>query len=106
MGTPQPRNRTLVDQFPVTPTSLNLHDLIESARRDNPSVLALRSREHVSELNVRREKGEYSPTLSLSTGVGGYTYGYTNSNFPVRQAAAQLDPARPSCIRTQDLRAA
>jgi outer membrane protein len=106
MGIPQPQNVKLVSQFPVTPTSLNLQDLIESAHRQNPGVLALRSREHVSELNVKREKGEYSPTLSLSTGVGGYTYGYTNSNFPVQQAAAQLESARTSCIRTEEVRAA
>src|SRR5439155_1660035 len=69
-------------------------------------ILALRSREHVADLNVRREKGEYSPTLTLSTGVGGYTYGYANSNFPVQQAAAQLDASRASCIRTEEVRAA
>ena len=106
MGTPQPPNVKLVSQFPVTPTALNLQDLIESARRQNPGVLALRSREHVSDLNVKREKGEYSPTLSLSTGIGGYTYGYTNSNFPVQQASAQLDAARTSCVRTEEVRAA
>ena len=106
MGIPQPQNVKLVSQFPVTPTSLNLQDLIESAHRQNPGVLALRSREHVSELNVKREKGEYSPTLSLATGVGGYTYGYTNSNFPVQQASAQLESARTSCIRTEEVRAA
>jgi outer membrane protein len=106
MGIPQPPNVKLISQFPVTPTSLNLQDLIESAHRQNPGVLALRSREHVSELNVKREKGEYSPTLFLSTGVGGYTYGYTNSNFPVQQAAAQLEASRTSCIRTEEVRAA
>ncbi|HEX9383795.1 MAG TPA: TolC family protein [Gemmatimonadaceae bacterium] len=106
MGIPQPQNVKLVSQFPITPTSLNLQDLIQSAHRQNPGVLALRSREHVSELNVKREKGEYSPTLFLSTGVGGYTYGYANSNFPVQQASAQLDAARTSCIRTEEVRAA
>jgi outer membrane protein len=106
MGTTQPPNVKLVSQFPVTPVQLKLQELIESARRQNPGVLALRSREHVANLNVRREKGEYSPTLSLSTGIGGYTYGYTNSNFPVQQAAAQLEAARSSCIRTEEVRAA
>jgi outer membrane protein len=106
MGTAQPPNVKLVSRLPVTPTNLNLQELIESARRQNPSVLALRSREHVSELNVKREKGEYSPTLSLSTGIGGYTYGFTNSNFPVQQASAQLDASRISCIRTEEVRAA
>lgn len=106
MGTPQPANVRLVSQFVVTPVPLSLQDLIASARRDNPGVLALRSREHVADLNVRREKGEYSPTLSLSTGFGGYTYGFTNSNFPVQQAAAQLEASRASCIRTEEVRAA
>lgn len=106
LGIPQPPNVKLVSQFPVTPTAFNLLDLIESARRQNPNVLALRSREHVADLNVKREKGEYSPTLSLSTGIGGYTYGYTNGDFPVSQAAAQLDAARTSCIREEEVRAA
>lgn len=93
MGVAQPPNVRLVSQFPVVPLNLNLQDLIGSARTQNPGVLALRSREHVADLHVRREKGEYSPTLSLSTGIGGYTYGYTNSSFPVQQASAQLDAA-------------
>ena len=106
MGTPQPAHVKLVSEFPVTPMNLSLQDLIQSAHRENPVVLALRSREHVADLNVRREKGEYSPTLTLSTGVGGYTYGYANSNFPVQQAAAQLDASCASCIRTEEVRAA
>ncbi|MDP9203716.1 MAG: TolC family protein [Gemmatimonadota bacterium] len=106
MGINQPPNVKLVSQFPVVPLNLNLQDLIASARSQNPWVLALRSREHVADLHVRREKGEYSPTLSLSTGIGGYTYGYTNSNFPVQQAAAQLEAARTSCIRSEEVRAA
>ncbi|MFL5638530.1 MAG: TolC family protein, partial [Gemmatimonadaceae bacterium] len=106
MGTPQPANVKLVSQFTVTPLTANLPQLIESAHRENPGVLALRSRQHVADLNVRREKGEYSPTLSLSTGIGGYTYGFANSNFPVQQAAAQLDASRASCIRTEEVRAA
>jgi outer membrane protein len=60
----------------------------------------------VAELNVRREKGEYSPTLSLSTGIGGYTYGFADSNFPVQQAQAEVDASRASCIRTEEVRAA
>src|SRR5256714_2330234 len=106
MGVTQPPNVKLVSQFPVVPLNINLQELIASAHTQNPGVLALRSRERVADLNVRREKGEYSPTLSLSTGVGGYTYGFANSNFPVAQAQAQLDAARTSCIREEEVRAA
>jgi outer membrane protein len=106
MGVTQPPNVKLVSQFPVVPLNINLQELISSAHNQNPGVLALRSRQRVADLNVRREKGEYSPTLSLSTGVGGYTYGYANSNFPVTQAQAQLDAARTSCVREEEVRAA
>jgi outer membrane protein len=106
MGINQPANVKLVSQFTVTPTNLRLEDLLEAARRQNPVVLSLRSRERVANLNVRREKGEYSPTLSLSTGIGGYTYGYTNSGFPIQQAMAQTEASRLSCTRTEEVRAA
>src|SRR6476659_487966 len=82
MGTQQPPNVKLVTEFAVTPVRQSLSDLLALAQQQNPSVLALRSRQHVADLNVRREKGEYSPTLTLSTGIGGYTYGFANSNFP------------------------
>jgi outer membrane protein len=106
MGINQPPNVKLVSTFTVTPTTLRLEDLLDAARRQNPVVNALRSRERVANLNVRREKGEYSPTLSLSTGIGGYTYGYTNSNFPIQQAMAQTEASRLGCIRTEEVRAA
>src|SRR5256884_3366702 len=48
MGTPQPANVKLVSEFPVPPMNLSLQDLIQSAHRENPVVLALRSREHVA----------------------------------------------------------
>jgi outer membrane protein len=106
MGIQQPPNVKLVTQFTVTPTNLNLDELLDAAYRQNPVVLALRSREHAANLHVRREKGEYSPTLSLSTGIGGYTYGFTNSSFPVQQAMAQTEASRLGCIRTEEVRAA
>jgi outer membrane protein len=106
MGVSQPANVKLVSQFTVAPVTLNLQDLIASARTQNPVVLALRARQHVADLNVRREKGEYSPTLSLSTGIGGYTYGFANSDFPVLQAQSELEASRTSCIRTEEVRAA
>jgi len=106
MGVQQPANVKLVSQFTVTPLRHGLQELIGLAQQQNPGVVALRSRQHVADLNVRREKGEYSPTLSLSTGIGGYTFGYADSNFPVQQAAADLDASRASCIRFEEVRAA
>ena len=106
MGLQQPANVKLSSQFTVTPIRQGLQELIGLAQQQNPGVLALRSRQHVADLNVRREKGEYSPTLSLSTGIGGYTFGYADSNFPVQQAAADLEASRAGCIRFEEVRAA
>lgn len=106
MGTPQPAKVRLVSQFTVTPLRQGVQELISLAQRQNPGVLALRSRQHVADLNVRREKGAYSPTLSLGTGIGGYTFGYVDPNFPVQQAAAQLEAQRVGCIRSEEVRAA
>src|SRR2546423_1608639 len=106
IGIQPPASVTLSSQFIVTPIQHSLQELISLAQQQNPSVLALRSRQHVADLNVRREKGEYSPTLSLSTGIGGYTFGYANSSFAVQQAAADLDASRSSCMRFEEVRAA
>jgi outer membrane protein len=106
MGIAQPPTVVLASQFTVSPTPLSLNDLLGSALSKNPVVLALRSREKVADLNVKREKGQYSPTLSMSTGISGYTYSYTNSNFPVQQALAAASSSQASCIRAEEVRAA
>ena len=106
MGVQQPPGVKLVSNFDVRPTALSLSELLESARRQNPVVLALRSRERVADLNVKRERGEYSPTLSLSTGIGGSTFGYVHDSFLVTQARASAEASKSSCIRTEEVRAA
>jgi len=105
MGVDQPADVVLTTQFPVEAEPPALSELLASARTQNPVIVALRSRERVADLNVKREKGQYSPTLSLSTGISGYTYAYTNSEFPVQQAIAQASSAQASCIRTEEVRA-
>ncbi len=106
MGVPQPANAKLVSRFEVRPTNLTLNGLLDVARRQNPVVLALRSRQHVADLNVKRERSEYTPTLSLSTGIGGYTYGYVDPAYPINLASAQAEASKASCIRTEEVRAA
>ncbi|MBA3466944.1 MAG: TolC family protein [Gemmatimonadaceae bacterium] len=106
MGVNQPLGVRLVSRFTVVPINLRLEDLLATARKDNPVVVALRSRERVADLNVKREKSEYSPTLSLSTGIGGYTYGFADGGFPVAQAMAQTEASFTNCVRTEEVRAA
>lgn len=105
MGIPMTNDAKLTTEFSISPATIDLTDLLQTARRQNPVVLALRSRERVAGLNVKRERGEYTPTLSVSTGLSGYTYAYTNQNFLVDQARVQLDASRVNCVRTEEVRA-
>ena len=106
MGVPKPDVVNLTSRFVVTPAGFALGDLLQSARRQNPTIMALRARERVAGLAVRQQKSEYTPTLSLSTGFSGYTYQYTNPNFIVEQSQAQAAAERASCTRTEEVRAA
>jgi outer membrane protein len=83
-----------------------LDTILALAHRQNPGVVALRERESVANLTVAREKTEYTPTLTVSTGIGGYTYQYRDPNFLVTQAQASANSARSGCIATQEVRQA
>ncbi len=96
-------NLVVADSMAALPA---LNQLLAMARSANPSVLALRARETAADLNVKKERTEYTPTLSLSTGLGGYTYQYRDPNFLVNQATAQINSERTSCISTQEVRQA
>jgi outer membrane protein len=106
MGVPQPVNVELVSTFGVADTLPTLEALLAMAKQRNPGVVALRSREHLAELTVKQEKTEYTPTLTISTGIGGYTYQYRDANFLVNQAQVSTEQARSSCVATQEVRQA
>ena len=104
LGVPQPRNVQLTSTFPVTAPELSLDQVLQLAQQRNPGLLALRSRERAAGVNVRRAQGQYSPTLSLSTGWGGYTRQYTDADFPVEQARDNAVARRSSCLSQDSLR--
>lgn len=106
MGVEQPSSVTLTTGFTALREPLPLAYLISSARQTNPVVLALRSRERVADINVKRTRSEYSPTLSISTGISGYTYSFANPNFLVQQGSAQALDAQAACIRSEEVRSA
>ncbi|HSU95762.1 MAG TPA: TolC family protein [Gemmatimonadaceae bacterium] len=106
MGVAQPADVELVTTFSVSDSLPPLPDLLAMAKRQNPGIVALRSREDLANLTVKSERTEYTPTLTLSTGIGGYTYQYRDPNFLVNQAEASTQSARSSCVATQEVRQA
>jgi outer membrane protein len=106
MGVDEPRDVRLVSTLNVGDPLPPLDTILALAHRQNPGVLALRLREHAAVLAVAHEKMGYTPTLTLSTGVGGYTYEYRDPNYLVNQAELNATSERAGCIATQEVRQA
>ncbi len=106
MGVEEPSGVALTTRFGDFVEPPPLGELIKSARAANPTILAYRSREKVADLNVKRTRSEYSPTLNISTGISGYTYSYANSDFLVQQATSSSISSKAACIRGEEVRAA
>lgn len=106
MGVEQPSDVTLTTQFTTLHSAPALSLLLAAARESNPVVLALRSRERVADLGVKAAKSEYSPTLSINTGISGYTYSFAKPGLLVQQAGAEALLSQQACIRQEEVRAA
>jgi len=104
MGVAQPDAVQLVTDFPIVTPNFTLGALLDDARRQNPAITALRARERSANLEVDVAKSSYTPTLSLSTGFGGNSYQYTNSDFLVGQAQQQTLQAQASCFQADTIR--
>ena len=104
LGVAQPADVQLTTDFPVNPPTFSVDSLLELARRQNPAILALRSRERAATLNVRVAKAAYTPTLNLSTGWGGNSYQYTNSDYLVDQARGGVMSQLANCLVQDSIR--
>jgi outer membrane protein len=71
------------------------------ARRANPTLHAIRERQSAADLSYRSAQSQYTPTLSLYTGWGGYASEYTDKGFVADQA---LQDKRSGCFQTQFIR--
>ncbi len=81
LGVPFDTAAQLTTTFAVAgqpPASLD--SLLALARRVNPDVRAKQSIEFADNMQVRSAQTAYLPTLSLSTGIGGTSFGTTQSS--------------------------
>jgi outer membrane protein len=104
MGVAQPAGVMLTTEFRLDPPEFSLDSLLDLARRANPAIVALRSRERAADLNTKVAKAAYTPTLSLSTGWGGNSYQYTDQNYLVNQARGSVLASQASCFTNDSLR--
>ncbi len=98
MGVDQPAGVELTSAFTVTPPTFSLDQLLSLAHDQNPQVTALRARERASALTVRQSEAEYTPSLQVSTGWGGYTQRFTDEDALVADARANVAQGYESCL--------
>jgi len=86
MGVPQPADVRLTSEFKVTEPTFTAEELLELARRSNPTLNAFRAREAAAGMSYRSAQAQYTPTLRLQTFWGGFTNQYTDDGFVLNQA--------------------
>ncbi|MGH7689509.1 MAG: TolC family protein [Gemmatimonadaceae bacterium] len=104
IGTPEPTGVQLTTTFNATLPQVALDSMLVLARGRNPAIQALRASQRAAVIGVSTAKARYTPTLSLSTGWGGNTYQYTNSDYLVGRAQAGAVGNYASCIQQDSLR--
>jgi outer membrane protein len=104
LGVPQPSGVVLTTEFRLDTPMFTLDSLLDLARRANPSIVALRSRERAADMNTKAAKAAYTPTLSLSTGWGGTSYEYSDPNYLVNRARAGALSSYTSCMTSDSIR--
>jgi outer membrane protein len=85
----------LTSQFTMTELTSSLDELLAEGRRINPSLDEMRSREQAAQLAYRGAQSAYMPTLTLFSGVGGYTNQYTDQGFVLGQ---RTQSKRQQCL--------
>jgi len=94
----------LTTSFAIQTPNFRLDSLLDLARRRNPALLALRSRENAAGVAVRQRQGQYAPTLSLNTGIGGRSFGYMDPNFLAASGATNAQRGLASCQQADSIR--
>jgi outer membrane protein len=103
IGVPAPAHVTLTSAVSQVPPVPPLDALLSMAQQQNPGIQALRLRTQAASVGVSMARSAYTPTVSLGTGIGGYTYQYRDPNFLVEQEQSALAAQQASCVQQQQI---
>lgn len=104
LGVEQPAGVTLSSELAISEPTLQLESLLQQARSGNPALGALRSRERATEVGVSSARSAYFPTLSLSSGVSGFSQQLRNIDGSIANAQAASLAQQRSCFSQDSLR--
>lgn len=94
----------LTTAFAITEPTLQLNELMQMARRSNPTLLAAEARANAADAAVKQARGSYLPSVNFSTGFSGNSLQDTNIEPAIASARAQTDASRRSCLTTDSIR--
>jgi outer membrane protein len=94
----------LAADLPMIEPTVTIDDLLTTARRANPALVALRSRQDAANLTVRQAQSGYLPTLSLRTGISGYTSQLRDIDQAITSRRENFTASRADCLVQDQLR--
>ncbi|HEY2850080.1 MAG TPA: TolC family protein [Gemmatimonadaceae bacterium] len=89
---------------PVNEPKFDLKQLVADAIQANPTLAGLIARSQSAHQSYLGQRGQYSPTLSLSASFGGTSQQYTDNNYVVDQAQQSLASSQAQCFQQDSLR--
>jgi outer membrane protein len=104
LGVARPGPVTLVPLTAVTAPAFELGQLMEIARKSNPTLQGYQSRQMAAVQGVKSARGAYSPTVSVGAQLGGYSTQYKNAEVLVAQAQNSMLSSQASCFSSDSLR--
>ncbi|HEY4321915.1 MAG TPA: TolC family protein [Gemmatimonadales bacterium] len=88
---------TLSEPFPLVQPTFDLGKLEAMAHEANPTIQADIATQHANELSTRAARLDRLPTLSISSGINGYTQQFTNESILLNNALAQSQGSAAGC---------
>ncbi len=103
LGQPMGQEFDLVSTFELTEPRWTADDLEQMALSSNPTLLSRRRQRESADIGVSAAKSSYLPSMSISTGISGFTREASSTDFQIAQAQAQVSGAIAQCVATNQI---
>lgn len=94
----------LSDSFPVAEPAYNLDQLLQTAKDQNPALLALEDRRKAASVGVTSAKTAFLPSLSARAGWGGFSQQQTNESLLLRNTLLGAKGSAANCFTNDSIR--
>ncbi len=103
LGVPVNQSPQLTTEFVLSEPTWELGALYARALTTNPGLGAARLSEDAAEIGVTQARSAYFPSVSVSTGLSGFSQQASSVDSRIAQAQGQVASAVASCAQTNEL---